>query len=261
LVEDNPANQKLAGYILQDRGHAVEIAGDGREAISLAEQNRYDVILMDVQMPGMDGLEAAAAIRQRGSRVPIIAMTAHAMKGDRERCLAAGMDGYLSKPVNAREMIGLVESLACATGPAPATPPAASEARPQAKAAVFDADAAITQCFNSRDMVREMIQCFYDEVASLFPQMRAALAQGDLAEVGRLGHRMKGTVAYLGAQPAKEAALRVERFCLPSGGTAAEAEQSVDAFQRECLALKAVLQEHPLAADAAIGEKVLPEQG
>ena len=115
LVEDNPANQKLATYILQDRGHLVEVAGDGLEALCLTEQNNYDVILMDVQMPGMNGLEATAAIRKRengGSRVPIIAMTAHAMKGDRDRCLAAGMDGYLSKPVNAQEMIALVESLA-----------------------------------------------------------------------------------------------------------------------------------------------------
>ena len=115
LVEDNPANQKLATYVLQDRGHLVEIAGDGQEAICLTEQNRYDVILMDVQMPGMNGLEATAAIRKRedgSSRVPIIAMTAHAMKGDREQCLAAGMDGYLSKPIDAHEMIALVESLA-----------------------------------------------------------------------------------------------------------------------------------------------------
>ena len=116
LVEDNPANQKLATYILKDRGHVVEIAGDGEEAVCLTERNRYDVILMDVQMPGMNGLEATAAIRQREgseSRVPIIAMTAHALKDDRDRCLAAGVDGYLSKPVNAKEMIGLVESLAC----------------------------------------------------------------------------------------------------------------------------------------------------
>jgi PAS domain S-box-containing protein len=115
LVEDNPANQKLAAYVLQDRGHLVEIAGDGQEAIRLYEQNRYDVILMDVQMPGMDGLEATAAIRKReegGNRIPIIAMTAHAMKGDRDRCLAAGMDGYLSKPIDAHETIALVETLA-----------------------------------------------------------------------------------------------------------------------------------------------------
>ena len=120
LVEDNPANQKLATYILKDRGHNIEIAGDGEEAVYLTAKNRYDVILMDVQMPGMNGLEATTAIRKREgpeSRVPIIAMTAHALKDDRERCLAAGMDGYLSKPVNAKEMIGLIESLACGECP------------------------------------------------------------------------------------------------------------------------------------------------
>ena len=93
----------------------MEIAGDGQEAIHLTEQNRYDVILMDVQMPGINGLKATAAIRKRegeGMRTPIIAMTAHAMKGDRERCLAAGMDGYLSKPIDGNEMIAIVETLA-----------------------------------------------------------------------------------------------------------------------------------------------------
>ena len=121
VVEDNAANQKLATYILQDRGHRVEIAGDGQEAIYFTEQNRYDVIVMDMQMPEMDGLEATGVIRKReagGSHVPIIGMTAHAMRDDRERCLAAGMDGYLAKPVNGREMLALVESLAAggATG-------------------------------------------------------------------------------------------------------------------------------------------------
>ena len=128
LVEDNPANQKLAIYILQDRGHRVETAGDGREALYWTAQNRYDVILMDVQMPGMNGLEATAAIRARERtnsgadcprRVPIVAMTAHAMKGDREQCLAAGMDGYLSKPIDGLELIGLVEALAAGSNRLP----------------------------------------------------------------------------------------------------------------------------------------------
>ncbi|MEJ2079382.1 MAG: ATP-binding protein, partial [Acidobacteriota bacterium] len=95
LAEDNLANQKLAAYILKNRGHTVEIAAEGREAVSMARRSHYDVILMDLQMPGKDGLEATADIRsfERGrSRVPIIAMTAHAMKEDRDRCLAAGMD-------------------------------------------------------------------------------------------------------------------------------------------------------------------------
>ena len=120
LVEDNPANQMVAAHFLRNRGHAVEIAGDGQEAIRLAAHNRYDVVLMDVQMPDMDGCEATAAIRRRennGSRVPIIAMTAHVRQSDRDRCLAAGMDGYLSKPYTPPEMIGLVEGLACAVVP------------------------------------------------------------------------------------------------------------------------------------------------
>ena len=122
LVEDNPANQKFAAYVLGERGHTVEIAGDGQQGLSMAQQNHYDVILMDVQMPGMDGLEATAAIRAREGqekRTPIIAMTAHAMKGDRERCLAADMDDYLSKPIDGHEMIALVESLAAGGAPQP----------------------------------------------------------------------------------------------------------------------------------------------
>jgi PAS domain S-box-containing protein len=291
LVEDNPANQKLVTYILQDRGHIVEIAGDGQEAIYLTEQNRYDVILMDVQMPGLNGLEATAAIRKReaemgtetekgtGSicaptnaarrcppqgrsgklilspfprRVPIIAMTAHAMRGDRDRCLAAGMDGYLSKPVNAIEMIGLVESLAL--GSAPGTQISQSTYTSaltslQATTVVFDPNEALARCFNSQDMLREMFLCFFDEVDKLFPQMRAAIEKGNLVEVGHLGHRLKGTVVYLGAQQAKEAALRVERFCKSIGGTPAEAEDAINALARECIALKAALSVHPLAPE------------
>lgn len=256
LVEDNPANQKLATYILQDRGHVVEIAGDGQEAICLTEQNRYDVILMDVQMPGMNGLEATAAIRKREDRdshVPIIGMTAHAMKGDRDRCLAAGMDGYISKPVNAQTMIGLVEGLARGSIPvsqSAAITPNPADVSPQgATAPVFSPEEALARCFNSQDMVREMTQCFFDEVDHLFPQMRAALEKGDLAEVGRLGHRMKGTIVYLGAEPAKEAALGVEQFSKCPGGTPGEAEEAINALEHECIVLKAALSGHLLAKE------------
>jgi CheY-like chemotaxis protein len=243
----------------------VEVADNGQEAISLTAQNRYDVLLMDVQMPGMDGLEATAAIRKcevGGRRVPIIAMTAHAMKGDRDRCLAAGMDGYLSKPVNAQEMIGLVESLARGAAPAengvgahlPGPASGCCAAISPAPSSVFNPDEALARCYNKPKMVREMIQCFFDEVDNLFPQMRSALEQGDLAEVGRLGHRMKGTVVYLGAQAAKEAALRVERFCHCEDGASSEAEEAVNALERECVALKAALDQHRPAAQARQGD-------
>ena len=94
-----------------------------------------------------------------------------------------------------------------------------------------------------------MIQGFFDEVDNLLPKMRAALEEGDLSEVGRLGHRMKGTVVYLGAEPAKEAALRVERFCKSSDGTPSEAEEAINALEHECIALKAALAQHPLASE------------
>jgi PAS domain S-box-containing protein len=115
LAEDNLVNQKLATRLLENHGHIVTVAANGREALALLEQQRFDLVLMDISMPTMDGFEATAAIRARetqtGEYVPVIAMTAHAMTGDRERCLAAGMDGYVSKPIRAQELFDSIESL------------------------------------------------------------------------------------------------------------------------------------------------------
>src|SRR5207249_516091 len=103
LAEDNPINRKVAQGMLQKQGHTVRVARDGQEVLDLLSGAVFDVVLMDVQMPGMDGLEATAQVRQREAagrgHVPIIALTAHAMSGDRERCLAAGMDDFVSKPI------------------------------------------------------------------------------------------------------------------------------------------------------------------
>ncbi|MDQ3331742.1 MAG: response regulator, partial [Planctomycetota bacterium] len=117
LVEDTPANRKVVTAVLNKRGHTVTIAADGREAVDLFKQRRdFDMVLMDVQMPNMDGFQATGIIRtieqSRGSRTPIVAMTAHAMRGDRERCLASGMDAYLSKPIDVRRMLRLIERIA-----------------------------------------------------------------------------------------------------------------------------------------------------
>ncbi len=113
LVEDNQVNKLLAVRLLEKRGHHVVVAGNGREALAALEKENFDLVLMDVQMPEMDGFEATAAIRDRekgtANRQPVVAMTAHAMKGDRERCLAAGMDGYLSKPIRPQELDNVLE--------------------------------------------------------------------------------------------------------------------------------------------------------
>jgi signal transduction histidine kinase/DNA-binding NarL/FixJ family response regulator/HPt (histidine-containing phosphotransfer) domain-containing protein len=228
LVEDNPANQKLATYILQDRGHRVEIAEDGRQAIDLADKNRYDVILMDVQLPGMNGLETTAAIRKRatGSRqTPVIAMTAHVMEGDRDRCLAAGMDGYLSKPIRAQEMVSLVENLAApptsatqhtattldhhasivAERPIAVPPPAADSI-----IAPFNLDEALKRCFDGQ-MFGDMVEFFFTESATLMDQMRSALNEDNGGDIARAAHRLRGTIVYLGAPHAMKAAECVEQ--------------------------------------------------
>jgi CheY-like chemotaxis protein len=105
----------LASRLLERQGHTVVVVSDGRQALEALEKQKFDLVVMDVSMPEMDGFEAAAAIRAReegtGSHIPIIAMTAHAMKGDRERCLAAGMDAYVSKPIQASELFQAVKTL------------------------------------------------------------------------------------------------------------------------------------------------------
>jgi PAS domain S-box-containing protein len=115
LVEDNRVNQALAVKLIQKQGHSVEVANHGREALAMVEKSRFDLILMDIEMPEMDGFSATRAIREKekasGNHVPIIAMTAHAMSGDRERCLAGGMDGYVSKPIQPHRLFEIIESL------------------------------------------------------------------------------------------------------------------------------------------------------
>jgi CheY-like chemotaxis protein len=115
VVEDVEVNQRLVATVLQRHGHSVEVAANGRLAVEELKKNHYDLVLMDVQMPEMDGLEATETIRRHetktGGHVTIVAMTAHAMKGDRERCLASGMDSYISKPVRAGELLALIESM------------------------------------------------------------------------------------------------------------------------------------------------------
>ena len=132
LAEDNIVNQRLAVRMLEKRGHTVLVAGDGREAIAILQREQVDLVLMDVQMPDMDGFQATAAIRDgeksSGAHLPIVALTAHALKGDMERCLASGMDAYLSKPIRAQDLDrALAEALVSGT---PSRPLAASTHTP-----------------------------------------------------------------------------------------------------------------------------------
>jgi PAS domain S-box-containing protein len=208
LAEDNLVNQKLAVRLLQKRGHSVTVASNGLEVLAAMETRRFDAVLMDVQMPKMDGFETTAAIRARenisGTHTPIIAMTAHAMKGDRERCLAAGMDGYVAKPLRAAELFEAVEGAVPAAAAEPAGP-----AAPRA-GTVFDEAAALRRLGGDAELLKELLGVFLAEAPQLMAQMHGALAEGDAARLRRAAHTLKGSVGNFGPSAVFDAAQRLE---------------------------------------------------
>lgn len=233
LAEDTPANQKLVQHILGSRGHTIETALNGCQAVELLKSQDFDAILMDVQMPEMDGFQATAVIRQlenaEKAQIPIIALTAHAMKGDQEKCLAAGMDAYLSKPINAQEMISLVEKMGGpksnhsaalkawinrkTTRSTRAQPPAndSTNSDQTLPSAGFNLEEGIRVCFGKYNMFQDMVECFYNEVDSFMTQLQSARRKKDGEETARLAHRLLNTLAYVGASQAVETTRRLER--------------------------------------------------
>jgi signal transduction histidine kinase/CheY-like chemotaxis protein len=194
LAEDNPVNQRLAASILERRGHKVAIVGNGREAVDATEQRTFDVVLMDVQMPEMGGFEATALIREReresGCHLPIIAITAHVMKGDRERCLAAGMDEYITKPLDSRRLCDLVERMAGFEPPPPAPP----EPTPAAVS-----DEVLARVGGDRELLAEISRLFVDDAPTHLKRIRAAIDAGDADALRRAAHALKGAAANFDA--------------------------------------------------------------
>ena len=207
LAEDNVVNQRLAASILERRGHRVTIAANGREALEAIAQTGFDVVLMDVQMPEMGGLETTAAIREReastgtGGHIPIIAMTAHAMKGDREKCLAAGMDEYLTKPLDSRRLCAIVEAMADGRF-------AADEgAEP---VAVALSDSVLARVGGDRALLAEISRLFVDDAPGHLKKIREALDSGDADSLRRSSHALKGAAANFEASAVVEGARSLE---------------------------------------------------
>jgi signal transduction histidine kinase len=205
LAEDHLINQRLAVSLLEKDGHTVRVAVNGKEALAALEQEDFDVVLMDVQMPEMDGFEATAVIRAReqetGRHQPNNAMTAHAMKGDRERCLAAGMDGYVTKPFR---RAALFEALAAVSQPAA---PANEEKSPP-----FDLEAALEIVEGNRELLLELVQLFLEESPAQMADLSRAIARRDGAGVSLHAHSLKGPLNSLGAGAASDAAWRLEQM-------------------------------------------------
>jgi two-component system sensor histidine kinase/response regulator len=213
LAEDNPVNQRVAVRMLEKQGHTVHVAVNGQIALDAISEHEFDAVFMDVQMPVMDGMEAVGVLRQResltGRHLPVIAMTAHAMSGDRERCLAAGMDEYVSKPIEQRELAAALGRVLLLM-----------EKRADRQAVLFtdgdttpvcDLTAALAQLDGDNRFLKEMAELFLNTIPEQLVALQAATDARNLAEVSELAHLVRGSLATFCAHPAYDAALTLER--------------------------------------------------
>jgi signal transduction histidine kinase/HPt (histidine-containing phosphotransfer) domain-containing protein/ActR/RegA family two-component response regulator len=221
LAEDTPDNQRLISYHLRRSGAVVEIAANGQIAVDAAlaaeqgdDVRPFDLVLMDMQMPEMDGYTAACLLRDRGFTRPIVALTAHAMRGDRERCLAAGMDDYVTKPIDPAALLATIQA---ATASSPGAPPSAATDAPAPPGApaggpvLIDAEAALARAGGSAEFLKELIGVFLDECGRQIATLHGAVRDGDTEVVARAAHSLKGSVSNFGATTAADAARRLEQ--------------------------------------------------
>jgi PAS domain S-box-containing protein len=205
LAEDHPVNQRLARKILEKWGHTVVVAGNGRKALEAIARNKFDLVIMDVQMPEMNGLEAARLIRAQEkpgeARLPIVAMTAHAMKGDREQCLAAGMDAYITKPINPELLFRAIEGTSYEN----------VTSLPKPTAGSFDPEGLLRRASGDWALAREVINMFLEDTPEVLAQMREALAQNNPNAIERAAHRLKGAAANLEARDLANIAFQIEQ--------------------------------------------------
>jgi signal transduction histidine kinase/DNA-binding response OmpR family regulator len=211
VAEDNFVNQQVALEILQGLGCNVTIVSDGSEAVHAAQESHFDIIFMDCEMPVMDGYAATAEIRQRQKAedsTPIIAMTAHAMKGDRERCISAGMDDYISKPIDPETIAKVLRQWLPEAAPVP--PPTAAPESESSDLAVLDMKQAMWITGGKMAMFKRIAEVFLLHMPERVEEIQRALAAGDAEECGRIAHSIQGAAASLGGRRVRKAALDIE---------------------------------------------------
>ena len=249
LAEDSLVNQKLTTGVLQRQGHLVVVANHGKEALALLETHGpFDLVLMDVQMPEMDGLEATAIIRAREKdtqrHLPIIAMTAHALKEDRQRCLEAGMDAYLAKPVRAAELLETIDRLV-----GPQEIPAAGEL-PLPMADDLDWSEALQAVGGDEELLRQVVSAILEETPRLLEAIRQAIQNRDLAALRLSAHTLKGSIRFFARSRAYATAFEMER--LGQMGNLAGAEALLPALHSEISQLAPTLSAYLAAPQTAI---------
>ncbi len=222
LVDDGPTNRKLIGLILRRAGAEVTLADNGQTAVELATQDRFDLILMDMQMPVMDGYTATGKLRNSGLDVPIIALTAHAMQGDQARCLEAGCSGYLTKPINQDLLLSELARMLASAAPRTGLAPEAHPAGPPIISTLPEDDPEF----------QEIVRDFVAELPQQMESVYQAFACGDLAELGRLAHRLKGSTGMAGFEILMAAFARLEQSAKQENRE--EVAEALDAAQGLC---------------------------
>jgi CheY-like chemotaxis protein len=227
VAEDNRVGRKLLTTLLRKRGHKVTTVETGRAAVDVLDSapRPFDVVLMDVQMPEMGGFEATRMIRARetssGRHVPIIALTAHALQGDRERCLEAGMDGYLSKPIDVDQLLDTVEKL-----PGAVASPGAREAGGSAAAdVVFDETKALVHTAGDRTLLGQVIAMLRSDLPSYMKKIAVAIERDDANGLRMAAHGLKGSLATVGSNSGEGLASKLERI-----GKAGELDEAAEFF-------------------------------
>jgi PAS domain S-box-containing protein len=212
VAEDNSVNQQVAVGMLERQGHRAVVAENGRAALALVQAEAFDLVLMDVQMPELDGLQATAAIREwesaTGAHVPIVAVTAHAMKGDAERCLAAGMDAYMAKPLDPRELQRTIAALVAGRAATAATdaPPTGDVRSP------VDELELLRRVGGERRALAKLVRVFQADSRKLLARIRQAVRRGQAAQLRAAAHALKGSVSNFAAPAAVAAAARLQQM-------------------------------------------------
>jgi PAS domain S-box-containing protein len=244
LAEDNAVNQRVALRFIEKWGHDVVIVNNGKEALAAIKERPFDLVLMDVQMPEMGGFEATRAIRARekhtGGRLPIVAMTAHAMKGDRERCLEAGMDAYVSKPVEAEELARVIGEVVADS--------AKSSSLPDGANAAIDMPALMARLRGDTALLKELAELFLAEQVKIQASIDDAVARRDAAALQYAAHALKGAVGNFMAKDAFQAAQQLEE--LGRDGDLSEVDQVRDRVHEAVEQLKSALETALIKAKA-----------
>ncbi len=253
LAEDNLINQRLASDLLESRGHRVVIASNGKKAVEAFEKDVFDLILMDVQMPELDGFEATRMIREKerqtGGRIPIIALTAHALKEDRQKCLASGMDDYISKPIQAETLFQIVEKLLFGlTEKKEEAPLPLTEEEPPPAEDVFDLSKALDVVAWQKELFQEIAHLFLENLPVHLSQIQEGIARGDASALEHAAHSLKGSVGNFGAKRSYDAAYLLEE--LGKNGKTDEAGEVLTKLKMELKALEKEMKKHLTGDDA-----------